>query len=430
VVPVGPGHDRYLVDALDSVYGQTYRQFEVVVANDTGEPLDVAAMGHPWVRVVDTGGGVGPAKARNAAIAAAKAHLILPLDADDMLYPGTLSLYYRAWLQDQASMVYGDCDTEDIPGRRQYYHSGPWSWDRIRSQAVYQVTTLFAKQWWEAVGGYDDDVEWEDWVFGLKLHFAGIGATYVEKPWGVYRHWTHLTGEGSKSDRDNADYGTPEFQERLKRVYAFIEEKEKVIDMACKGCGKKAKTKTFSGVGATVPANAPRGDGEKMKVVYEGGREGDFSINSRAVRGKKYRKVRRGKVFVVEPGDEWIATVRDFRQVEEIVAAPMLGAEPIPTGPTVPPTIEVVTGAPPPPPPPPEPEPEPEPPPPVVEMTPVTSLSETLGGKVIDLLQGGGFVNVEYVRHDLLKNRGRGILDIRGIGNVKLAEIRRAVLSA
>ncbi len=281
-------------------------------------------------------------------------------------------------------------------------------------------------------------MEWEDWVFGLKLHFAGIGATYVQKPWGVYRHWTHLAGEGSKSDRDNADYGTPEFRARLERVYAYIAQKEGEIEMACKGCGKKAKAQTFGGVGA--PTGAPRSGGNgKMIVQYTGGREGHFSINSKAIRGKKYR-VSRFRPFEVEPGDEWIGTVKDFEEVAPEPPAAMIGAEPIPVAGPRPPTIEVVTGEPPrrpklsrPPPPPElprpsEPEPEPEPPQEVVEMTPVSTLARELGSAVVNLLQGAGFVNVEYVRRDLLRNRGRGILDVKGIGASRLADIRKVVL--
>jgi hypothetical protein len=47
------------------------------------------------------------------------------------------------------------------------------------------------------------------------MHFVGIGATYINEPWGVYRHWT-----GRKSDDDAADYGDKEkFRVKLEEVY-------------------------------------------------------------------------------------------------------------------------------------------------------------------------------------------------------------------
>ena len=113
------------MDALDSVAGQTLREIECIVANDTGSPLDVISMGHPWVKVVDTEGRQGPAIARNTAIAEARGELIIPLDADDLLFPDTAMMFYRAWAQDPGNIVYGDCMTEDIPGRLDPYICGP-----------------------------------------------------------------------------------------------------------------------------------------------------------------------------------------------------------------------------------------------------------------------------------------------------------------
>jgi len=110
IIPCGPGHERVIVDALDSVIGQTYQNFECIVANDTGEPLDLASLGHPWVKVINTGGRKGPAVARNTAIHFARAPLIVPLDADDMLYPDTLLRFYQVWTENPDCIVYGDCE--------------------------------------------------------------------------------------------------------------------------------------------------------------------------------------------------------------------------------------------------------------------------------------------------------------------------------
>ena len=57
VIPVGPGHDKYLVDTLDSLLAQTFSDWEAVVVNDTGKLLDLKA--HPWARVVNVVNGFG-----------------------------------------------------------------------------------------------------------------------------------------------------------------------------------------------------------------------------------------------------------------------------------------------------------------------------------------------------------------------------------
>jgi len=415
VIPCGPGHDIYLMDALDSVYGQTFRDFECIVANDTGAPLDVAAMGHPWVKVVDTGGRKGPAVARNAAIAAAKAPLIVPLDADDMLYPDTLAMFYLEWLQERENIVYGDCEIEDVPGRRDPYKCGPWSWERVQREALYQVTILFAKQWWEAVGGYDTDIdEWEDWIFGLKLHFAAIGASYVPHPWGVYRHWTALDTGISKNLVDNAGYGTKAFDERVARVREYIARKEE--EMACLGCKSKAKGRV-AGALAKVTSTAVANDGEKWLLVYTGPREGPFSINSRVQRQHKYR-VSQHRPFYVLHGDEWIAMVKDIERVQ-LAPAPVPAAENVEAGPPRPPPIQVTR--------------TPFNVPPTVEeeikaQTPISEVGAKLGENTLDKLIQAGLTTVEMLCYDIKTNRGRAILDIKGIGPGKLAEIREVVL--
>ena len=318
VIPCGPNHSRLLVDALDSVAGQTYQNIECIVCNDTGKPLDVAAMGHPWVKVVN-GPRMGPGAARNAAIAAARAPLIVPLDADDMLYPDAIRTMYLAWLDWPEGLVYMDCYTEDKPGKRTYYHSGDWSWHKIVEQAIYQVTILYPRQWWRAVGGYpvpgDEialDMGWEDWLFGVKLHLAGRDATYVKQPWGVYRHWT---GYG-QNRKDNEGYGTDEFQEKLQRYYKWIESKEEEMRGCCGG--RRAQGRSGNSPGHTI-LRTPEMEGE-LRVVYRGDRAGGFGLNSRAVRGKKYQ-VWPNEPFTVDGGDGWILNMGGFERAGDDYAS-------------------------------------------------------------------------------------------------------------
>jgi glycosyltransferase involved in cell wall biosynthesis len=418
IIPVGPGHEYFLADALDSVYAQTFREFECIVANDTGAPLDVAAMGHPWAKVVDTGGRVGPAMARNTAIAAAKAPLIVPLDADDQMFPDTLAMYYQAWLQYPDCLVYADCFTEDEPGKRIHYHSGKWSWEKIKREAIYQNVILFARQWWEAVGGYPTDQldnMWEDWLFGVKLHIMGIGATYLkDHVWGSYRKWPAAATGVSKNSIDNAGHGTQEFRDKYGQLLQWIEQKEEIM---CKGCGNKVKTRVV------IPfshRSEPLPDGEQMQVIcIRPGMTGKVSMNSRAVRGKKYRYIT-GDILTVEIGDEWIARHTDFERYE-----PEQRPEPVelPKDPPAPPKLSfpiegqvpvMVKHV--------EPEPAPSPADPSVFDL---GLSEALAKK----LDAAGFHTRSALREDILKTAGKNIKAIKGIGNksLELIEIKTAV---
>jgi glycosyltransferase involved in cell wall biosynthesis len=425
VIPVGPGHDKYVMDALDSVISQTFQGFECIVVNDTGERLDLASMGHPWPRLINTPGRVGPAIARNTGIAAARAPLIAPLDADDMYYPNTLRMFYEAWLQYPDSLVYADCDTESSVGKRNPYQSGPWSEEKIRKEAIYQDAILFAKSWWQAVGGYPTDIDlWEDWLFGVTLHMIGVGATYIERPWGVYRHWTALDTGASKSDGDNAEFGQPEFRKKLNIAYEWIERKEKEIKMACKRCGK-GKSRT-TGRPPNAQAAAMVVDGEDIVVICERDKEAYFSVNSKVVRGRKYR-FKKGTIMTIPAGDAWITTMVGFRRMQQKELEPEVIE--LPKEPQKPPAFETTMA------PPvvatPEPVPDikdipPAPPPSDNGHLPVEVLADISHISPVALKQAG-FKTIADVKRDIESNGGRGLLAIHYVGRKTVGKIKELI---
>lgn len=91
VVPVychTEDHRRFLVEALESVAAQTFRDFEVVIVDDVS-PIDVVPIvdsiqGLPNVRILKNRGNLGHAESRNIGVRAAGADLIAFLDHDDV----------------------------------------------------------------------------------------------------------------------------------------------------------------------------------------------------------------------------------------------------------------------------------------------------------------------------------------------------------
>lgn len=90
IVPVFNG-ERYLREALDSIFAQTYGTLEILVADDgstDGTPGIVAAFGDRlrYLRQDNQ----GPAAARNLGIRSATGEFIAFLDADDLWHPEKL----------------------------------------------------------------------------------------------------------------------------------------------------------------------------------------------------------------------------------------------------------------------------------------------------------------------------------------------------
>jgi glycosyltransferase involved in cell wall biosynthesis len=90
IVPVFNG-ERYLREALDSIFAQTYRPLEVIVADDgstDGTAMVIAAFGD-CVRSLRQCN-QGPAAARNLGLRGATGEFVAFLDADDLWHPEKL----------------------------------------------------------------------------------------------------------------------------------------------------------------------------------------------------------------------------------------------------------------------------------------------------------------------------------------------------
>ena len=91
IIPVHDGA-RYLRAALDSVFAQTYRSFEVIVVDDgSADDSGVIAQSFPEVRYIHQPN-QGVAAARNHGIEAARGEFLAFLDQDDVWMPDKLKL--------------------------------------------------------------------------------------------------------------------------------------------------------------------------------------------------------------------------------------------------------------------------------------------------------------------------------------------------
>jgi len=329
-----------------------------------------------------------------------------------MFYPDWLRVAYKAYLENPECLVYADCDTEIKLGQREYYRSGNFTVEHVMMEAVYQVSTLFPKQWWRAVGGYPVDQPyqmWEDWLFGVKLHLVGIGAAYCESvPWGVYRKWT--AGDvGSKNAIDNAEFGSEAFKAKYKELLRWIDRKEK--EMACAGCRKKADGKVvIQGKAVPIPTGPDR------VFVYVGTRGGQFSVNSLAQPRKKYR-VRRGEAFTIPAGDLVLfSRLKDF---EEVLPQEQEAGAVIPATPIQPPEIVV-------------PQPQPAP---VVAMADDEKVPERVDDLdrlglhflITDALRAANFHTVEQIAFDIRAGDGAALKKVKGIAAKRYEKIVEAV---
>ena len=177
-----PAHDAAAViaRALDSVRGQTFSDWEVIVADD-GSSDDTAerarATGVPKA-VVATERNVGPAGARNRALREATGELVAFLDADDEWLPEYLERQVARYdaergRRDLPPVGIVACDARRPEGGPTYLTEGEreqhlpldrLDLERVLRRTPIYISALVPRAAVEQVGGFDED------LFGTEDH--------------------------------------------------------------------------------------------------------------------------------------------------------------------------------------------------------------------------------------------------------------------
>lgn len=264
IIPCAANHVDFLWDALDSVEGQTVRNWQVVLVLDMPDTAraDRIAAAYPFVKIVQ-GQQKGAGAARNFGVKFAQADRLLFLDADDYLHPDALTKMLSA-LEDYDAVVYtdyighlylDDAVARDATHERRLiarderdgyshvlYHAAEFDCEKAARQPDEDdkylwclVSSLIRKEWHERIGGFDESMpSWEDWLYWLRMAWSGICFYHLPEPLMEYRFHT---GERRESGRQLED-GLLHYLQRIK--------KEAVL-MPCGSCGKarQAPAPTF-----------------------------------------------------------------------------------------------------------------------------------------------------------------------------------------
>lgn len=179
---------QFIAEALESVRAQTLADLDLIVIDDgstDGGPNLVAEwLGENAVRfrkacLLRHGANAGLAATRNRGFHEAITPFILPLDADNALYPSCLEKLHRSLKPSAAAFAY--CLVEPFGPQVEEYeppimHLAPWDLARLARGNYIDAMTLLRKSVWEKVGGYTRTMPypgWEDYDLWLKI--ARIG---------------------------------------------------------------------------------------------------------------------------------------------------------------------------------------------------------------------------------------------------------------
>lgn len=268
VIPVGPGHETDVYNALDSLEAQTFRQWECVLVNDSGNRLDLEA--YPYVKLVETEGKTGAGHARNVGVDNSNGEFVVFCDADDWLYPEYLAKCVKAWNETE-SIIYTDyvgkaiisaehakslgdrlLAFDEATGESVIRHySSDYDCERAQRQPEFTgnvnmpfyhwciVNTFIPKAWHYEIGGFDEDMPtWEDLDYHWRMSHLDKCYTRIEEPLVVYNFYTghrRETSQTKEAFQALTEYLTKKYEGKAKEM--------------CKGCSQKVKSpsmpKTF-----------------------------------------------------------------------------------------------------------------------------------------------------------------------------------------
>lgn len=278
IIPLGPGHERYVIDALDSLIAQTVGTWEAIVVNDTGKPLSEIA-GAQYARILTTKGKEGAGVARNLGIQAARAPLVLFLDADDSLRSDALKIMMERYAKGDCGYVYTDWTTvlangQTKTGRANEYQPVEWLY-----KGQHAVTVLMATEDAKNLLFDEEMPGWEDWDFFVKCNVSGICGAHIPEALLTYREFTG-SRRGAAFDRKE------ELLDLLKTRYAeYIDGSKKL--MPCRGgCGGAKKAAQSVSVDSRVLANQePRPDRVRMEFVGRQTGPITYTVNGHSYQG-------------------------------------------------------------------------------------------------------------------------------------------------
>lgn len=167
---------KYIEEAVESVFAQTYKNIELIVIDDGSdeqETIDILNKLGDRIVLLKTNH-LRPAGARNYGITRATGKYILPVDSDDKIDSTYVEKAVEILEKNQnIGVVY--CEA-DLFGEK----SGKWdlpsySFDKMLLDNVVFVTALFYREDWEKVGGFNTHMlaGMEDYDFWLAILALG-----------------------------------------------------------------------------------------------------------------------------------------------------------------------------------------------------------------------------------------------------------------
>lgn len=167
---------QYLEECVSSVVNQSYKNWECLIIND-GSPDNTSEIANALINkysdkkiILYEKPNGGLSDTRNYGISRAKGKYILPLDADDLIYPTMLEASLKYLIYNNCDVVYTDQQYFETDNR--VVHVPDFNSDLLLKQNYFAYSSLYKIAVWQKNNGYNKNMIWgyEDWDFWIGCH--------------------------------------------------------------------------------------------------------------------------------------------------------------------------------------------------------------------------------------------------------------------
>lgn len=165
--------------ALESLFDQDYKDFEVIVVMD-GEDKEVRAIvaNYPQVNIIAIPH-AGACAARNAGAELSTGDYIVSFSADFIAEPGMLRRWIEAFEDNpDADMIYGGYRLWDVPGKPGVY-SQPYDLYAMTCHPYIDGGFPVKREWWEKHKWDEDFKSLNDWEWILRMCLDGMKPVFI-----------------------------------------------------------------------------------------------------------------------------------------------------------------------------------------------------------------------------------------------------------
>ena len=189
VICTAYNHENFIDDALQSVIDQQYPNVELIIIDNASSDQTVKRIRsfikkHSAIRFIQNSTNIGLCRAFNQGLRLAKGKYIIDLSADDLLLPDRISRQVERFesLPDDYAVVFSNATY--VNENRQFlgYHypidefgqsritipTGTVFQPVLASYFICTPTMMIRKQVLDALGGYDEDLSFEDFDFWVR----------------------------------------------------------------------------------------------------------------------------------------------------------------------------------------------------------------------------------------------------------------------